>query len=1038
MISEDKVRSIGDTQSLISFMSKELDWELPSPAAIDELTFEWTGTELSLSDDIVYKLKGGSIKQIQPLRREQPWGVFLVDFAGSRVYTTALRQVLRRLVPSRRAQKPDMPAWHCQNILFICTTENRQFTFAHFCGEKPERARLTTFSWTPQEPIRTLCEFNLPALSYDSDWNDETWLREWQSAFDVEKVTSEFFRQYHHVFELVEEQIQGFVEPERKRLFTQRLFNRLMFIAFIQKKGWLKFNSQTNYLAALWEAYRRGISSKTNFYRDRLQLLFFSGLNTPNDVNIIDINRGGFLKNIIGDVPYLNGGLFEEDDDDHNSEVVVPDECIEAIFNDLFNRFNFTVTESTPLDIEVAVDPEMLGRVFEELVTGRHETGSYYTPKPVVSFMGREALKGYLRSALPGESPAAIYLFVEERDPAGLRNPETVLGALRRVKVCDPACGSGAYLLGMLHELLDLRTCLFATKNLDPISAYERKLEIIQNNLYGVDLDPFAVNIARLRLWLSLAVEFEGSHPSPLPNLDFKVETGDSLTAPDPSTGIQGSFRQHQIEDFLRLKAAFMTAHGGEKLTLREQINNLKAEISAWTHGGKPVIGFDWPVEFAEVFTRGGFDSVLANPPYVRADAQFKHIKDENERQLAIEKWKDYRAALLKSGIYKTLYEKWDLYLPFLERAHQLLRKGGRMVFIISDSYNSAKYANKSHELFFKNSSIERIDFCTDIPLFEAGISNTIVHFAKASPDTAHQPTRVRRWGESRDDFERNSEVLATAPQLELGIALFRGDGARTEQIKGFILLWNLCYISYGLRANADDRYWQGEFTTDDCLSPNEDRTHLKPFVQGKDLVKWRSRRVWYLEWGTARAPKKFSRPTFPALHEAKVKLLAMKNSGAEPKCVYDDNQTFFDSTVIGFVPWYYLKGVRNKSIQKTVKYRNELKHNEISPPVSRENLEELSRQFIPKYLLAVINSTFAREWLTKERRHKISVYPDDWKELPVAPATLQEQSEIVALVDKILVLYSQHGHPLPPHAQEQLRALEQQIDEKVAALYEQ
>ena len=112
----------------------------------------------------------------------------------------------------------------------------------------------------------------------------------------------------------------------------------------------------------------------------------------------------------------------------------------------MFANFNFTVTESTPLDVEVAVDPEMLGKIFEELVTGRHETGSYYTPKPIVSFMCREALKGYLEAQTNGESRSAIERFVEKHEPDDIRNAEVVLDALRKVKVCDPACGSGAYL----------------------------------------------------------------------------------------------------------------------------------------------------------------------------------------------------------------------------------------------------------------------------------------------------------------------------------------------------------------------------------------------------------------------------------------------------------------------------------------------------------------------------------------------------------------------------------------------------------------
>jgi len=142
----------------------------------------------------------------------------------------------------------------------------------------------------------------------------------------------------------------------------------------------------------------------------------------------------------------------------------------------------------------------------------------------------------------------AIELFVDEYNAINLKNPEAVLETLKQVKVCDPACGSGAYLLGMLHELLDLRQCLFATKGIDYKTVYQRKLEIIETNIYGVDIDPFAVNIARLRLWLSLAVEYEGDNPPPLPNLKFKIETGDSLTAPNPQGS--GMVREEFIHRF--------------------------------------------------------------------------------------------------------------------------------------------------------------------------------------------------------------------------------------------------------------------------------------------------------------------------------------------------------------------------------------------------------------------------------------------------------------------------------------------------------
>lgn len=169
-------------------------------------------------------------------------------------------------------------------------------------------------------------------------------------AFAVKPVTNEFFREYARVESLVE----GIAEDatERRHLFTQRLFNRLMFTAFIQKKGWLRFDGDANYLPALWRAYRHDEHDE-NFYRDRLKLLFFTGLNTLNEVDVAGINDGGYTSEVFGDVPYLNGGLFERNEDDNDDAIAVPDAAIETILEDLFGRFNFTVTESTPLDVEV-------------------------------------------------------------------------------------------------------------------------------------------------------------------------------------------------------------------------------------------------------------------------------------------------------------------------------------------------------------------------------------------------------------------------------------------------------------------------------------------------------------------------------------------------------------------------------------------------------------------------------------------------------------------------------------------------------------
>ena len=557
-------------------------------------------------------------------------------------------------------------------------------------------------------------------------------------AFSVDPVTKDFFKAYAELFRTAEASITLDWEPAQKTLYTQRFFNRLVFLTFLEHKGWLQFNGRTDYLRAMFEDYWHNDPDKrpeANFHRKRLNALFFWGLNNPRGD---ERERAEYklIKDLIGDVPYLNGGLFEKEADDETW--FFSDNLVDRVLTDLIYRFNFTIAESTPVDVEVAVDPEMLGKMFEEMVTGRHETGSYYTPKPVVSFMCREAIKGYLHSSIPSEKPGSIQKFVDRADPAELGNPEAVLMALRTVKACDPACGSGAYLLGLLHELLDLRTALFASRHLDARTVYDRKLEIIQNNLYGVDIDPFAVSIARLRLWLSLIVDFEGGDPPPLPNLDFKIESGDSLTAPDPSGGLQPDlFRYNQVQRFLAKKNEHMTAHNGsaEKRALLDEINALRQEISAWAHPDGAE-GFDWVVDFAEIFApqlaegtlggklsgvinavpgqmelvarkrEGGFDLVLANPPYVRQEL------------ITSELGADYKESL-KKLFPEAFVGTADLYVAFYARAHQLLRPDGVACFISSNKWLRAGYGEKLCQHLLDQQAFHLVVDFGELPVFQ-------------------------------------------------------------------------------------------------------------------------------------------------------------------------------------------------------------------------------------------------------------------------------------------------------------------------------
>jgi hypothetical protein len=576
---QNAIHRVTDRASFLrGLLADTLEWPIPdSIEELHDLGFGWTADDLR-SCGLERDLLDGHVWQIH-LRHGQPWGIFVVEFARDKVYRTVLRRVLRGLVPSRR-RREDLPAWNHENLLFLCTTRGcDRFTFAHFRGDKSHTARLASFGWQKGDRhLRTLCEHNLPALAWPDDGgrDADAWLRRWAQGFDVEAVTRRFFADYGAVFETVEKSVQGVPPGEPRRLYVQRLFNRLMFLWFIQRKGWLSFQGDDNYLRAQFDA---ATAVGEDFLNDRLYWTFFYGLNTAGESYAV--HSDARLRERRGDVPFLNGGLFDlEDDYDVKDKVKIPNSAFAAVF-DLFERYNFTVTESTPFDVEVAVDPEMLGTVFEELVTGRHESGSYYTPRSIVSFMCRESLKHYLAAAVgqafqPDSSAcqagkpdlqAAVARFVDEGNPADLRDPAAVLNALRAVKVCDPACGSGAYLLGMMQELLRLREALFATRGLDAVGVYKRKLEIIQNNLYGVDIDLFAVNIAKLRLWLSLAVDFEGAKPPPLPNLDFKIECGDSLTGPNPQEA-PDLFRRllvQSADQLAELKGQFLHSYGEAK-----------------------------------------------------------------------------------------------------------------------------------------------------------------------------------------------------------------------------------------------------------------------------------------------------------------------------------------------------------------------------------------------------------------------------------------------------------------------------------------
>ncbi len=936
----DHIRAVKDFPSLVRYLNAELGWEFESDD-VEDLTYDFLPEELGLDARNAPKIR--EIKQLRPLVSAQPWGIFYLNFDAKHLHVGALRGVLRGLIKRKRAgaNRSDLAAWEQENLLFICTSGDHQnFNFAYFRGAQTNRAVLASFGWQQGDShVRTLLEFNLRALAFPADTSDaEGWLKKWRAAFDVEAITDKFFADYRRVFEAVEKEVKASIKREEDaRLYTQRLFNRLMFLYFIQKKGWLDFGGDKNYLRALFNAAESG---KENFLRERLYYAFFWGMSNVGESR--EAHTLETLQMKRGRVPYLNGGLFdiEDDYDSDRHKVKISNDAFRNIL-DLFERYNFTVEESTPLNVQVAVDPEMLGKVFEELVTGRHESGSYYTPRQIVSFMCREALKHYLAKYA---DPEAAARFVDEGDASGLQNPESVLEALRRVRVCDPACGSGAYLLGMMQELVRLRGALFVSRSIGDDSAYKIKRSIIENNLYGVDKDRFAVQIAALRLWLSLAIDSE--KPQPLPNLDFKIGCGDSLTSPAPSANEKTLFfnRRQRIAEFAEKKGRYLRlsenprATTTDKQKLREQIDALRAELAAdlkhtaprpseqkielarrhaealqkqvqaadragdktkaaklqkdaqtvnrqlaaWDSmaGAAQETGFDWAVEFAEVFVPpvredrrmddafaflndydrqgtmleqeaaeegGGFDIVLANPPYVRMEL-FKPIKP-----------------ILRRNFPAVHSDRADLYVYFYDRAQQLLKDGGIGAFISPNKWLRAGYGENLRQQLLDAQAVYLIVDFGDLPVFKATAYPSVIVWQKQRREDTTTTWAVIENLQSfynegvREYVNRIAHKLPASqfgkdkPRLvNSGAAARRArmetSGRRLGELED-------CQIMWGVKTGLNEAFFIDSEIRDNLIEANPKCVEIiKPLLRGEDVrpyeIQFRGLYLLYMQHG--------------------------------------------------------------------------------------------------------------------------------------------------------------------------------------------
>ena len=770
-----------------------------------------------------------------------------------------------------------------------------------------------------------------------------------KTAFSVEALSDEFFDKYREQYADFIQYITGkrivkvgskweekvlckpnaalmlaFDYDEKKiRDYIKKMMGRITFLHFLQRKGWMC--GDLNYMQNMFKK-----SAYQNDYLDSvLEPLFFGILNTKPAEREAQFSDNGWDISLLKewkDIPYLNGGLFERDAEDE-PESRFPAEYFKRLFQ-FFSEYNFTIDENDPNDAEVGVDPEMLGKIFENLLEDNKDKGAFYTPKEIVRYMCQESLFAYLETntSIAKDKIRQFVLSPEEgvADIPENKKPK-LLAALEEVKICDPAIGSGAFPMGLLNELLHCREVLSG----EHYDRAEIKKSIIQNNIYGVDIEKGAVDIARLRFWLSIVVDEET--PSPLPNLDYKIMQGNSLIESFMGVDLskltyekqhkkdKGEIllfddeknRQQKLVSQL-LSSYYSCSDHEKKIRLRAEIaETINKQLEA--QGYNPSIlrelknidpsennkFFLWHTWFSDVFNREGkegFDIVIGNPPYVN----FANIKSA-----------EYRT-ILKEKFYSTK-NKCDLYAFFIEFGFEVLNKSGIITYIVPHTWKATDSFSKLREILFKRHSVKQI-VNLDMGVFDAIVQPLIMLAANRYEENSFINI-------FNSDFTFSSSIITEEVLASPAYIIDTTSSSLDKNIfkkieEGSSPLSDFIRFSRGIKTSDDKRFIINEQRNTECKKVYRGR-NLKAYK-----LNWNGEYIWYRP--DLMRQKVGCVPHTKEFFDVPEKLVTQRvNSSRQLLVAYDNQQNYFlDTTNVsnystwdGKTPLKYLCGLLNSKL---------------------------------------------------------------------------------------------------------------------------